>query len=170
VVGVDPNRNLYVADWYYDQKETDIWVEELINLIQKWGTIQWAGEAGQIKKAMGPLIRTRMQERGVYCHIEEYVSSTDKVTRAQPIRGRCSMHKVFFPRTPWADRLIKQMLAFPNGTYDDGVDVLSIIGRMMDVLYGPEAPPIDEPEKPKYIFGKPAEEAPSQQKDFKDLW
>ena len=55
----------------------------------------------------------------------------DKEQRAQSIAARVAMGKVFIPKGLVWDRLVDEMLAFPNGTHDDGVDMLSLLGLGM---------------------------------------
>jgi predicted phage terminase large subunit-like protein len=141
VAGVDPNDDLYVLDWWRMQASSDKWVEAAIDLMQKYRPAEWAEESGQIEKGVGPFLTKRMQERRVYCHREPYVSSSDKPTRAQSIRGRMSMGKVYFPRgAPWTDDLIGELLRFPAGVNDDQVDVLSLFGRILDKMIKPRPP------------------------------
>ena len=42
--------------------------------------------------------------------------------------------KIYFPHTNWAHELVGEMLRFPAGAYDDQVDVMSLFGRMLDVI------------------------------------
>lgn len=50
----------------------------------------------------------------------------DKVSRALPAVARMEQHTVFFPhRAPWREDFEHELLAFPNGTNDDQVDVLA---------------------------------------------
>ena len=46
---------------------------------------------------------------------------------------------------PWKDNLVSELLHFPAGVYDDQVDVLSLVGRMLDRLVPGRVPA--EPEK-----------------------
>ncbi len=90
-------------------------------------------EAGQIRRSLGPFIDKRQREAKVYTYRQQYPSAADKPTRAQGIRGRMAMSKVYFPRNAsWIEPLIAELLTFPTGVNDDQVDVLSLFGRMLD--------------------------------------
>ena len=40
--------------------------------------------------------------------------------------------RLYFPRNaPWVDALVRELLQFPTGKFDDQVDVLSLFGRML---------------------------------------
>lgn len=132
VVGVDPDDNIYVLDWWRGQKSSDVWVDAFLGLCQKWKPVEWAEEAGQINKSVGPFISKQQREKGIYTYRRQYSSTKDKPTRAQAIRARMAMGKVFLPRTEWAERLVSEMLTFPAGKNDDQVDVMSLIGRILD--------------------------------------
>ena len=47
-------------------------------------------------------------------------------------QARCAMGKVYFPNTPWADRVVNQCVGFPAGKHDDAVDVCALIGLALD--------------------------------------
>ena len=133
IAGVDPDDNLYVLDWWREQTASDVWVETLLDLMDRWRPIQWAEERGQIEKSVGPFIDKRMRERRVYCTREQFTSAVDKPTRAQAFRARMAMGKVYWPKTaPWIDEVYRVLMHFPTGKVDDDVDVCSLFGRMLD--------------------------------------
>ncbi len=139
IAGVDANNNIYVADWWFQQASSDVWIEQQCDLIVKHEPICWFGEAGPIRRAIEPFLMRRMQQREAYCRIEWLASISDKPTRARPIQAMASMGKVFLPkRADWKDRLLSQLLRFPAGKYDDGVDVLSLFGRGLEHMRGPK--------------------------------
>jgi predicted phage terminase large subunit-like protein len=135
VIGVDPDDNIYVLDWWREQTESDVWIEAVIDLMKKHEPLAWAEEAGQIVKSIGPFLRKRMRERKCYCLRRQYTSDRDKATRARSIEARMSMGMVYLPKNaPWKDDLVSELLHFPAGIHDDQVDVLSLVGRMLDRL------------------------------------
>ncbi len=135
--GIDANNNIYVADWWRGQTTSDVWIETKCDLILKYSPHCWFGEAGPIRRAIEPFLMRRMQQREAYCRIEWLASIADKPTRARPIQAMASMGKVFFPKNaPWKAELLGQLLRFPAGTRDDGVDVLSMIGRGLEHVRG----------------------------------
>jgi hypothetical protein len=53
-----------------------------------------------------------------------------------PVLDRPS--KVFLPeQAAWKSELLGQLLRFPAGKYDDGVDVCSLIGRGIEMMPAP---------------------------------
>ncbi len=133
VAGVDPDDNLYVLDWWRDRTASDVWVETLLDLMQKWRPVEWAEEKGQIEKSVGPFINARMRERRIYGHREQFASATDKAARVQAFRARMAMGKVYWPKSaPWVDDVYRVLMTFPAGKVDDDVDVCSLFGRMLD--------------------------------------
>jgi predicted phage terminase large subunit-like protein len=141
VCGVDQNGNLYVLDWWRKQSTSDIWIESKCDLILKWEPSCWFGESGPIRKAVEPFLMRRMSDRKAFCRIEWLPSIADKPTRARTIQGMASMGKVFLPKgTPWKADLLSQLLRFPAGKLDDGVDVMSLFGRGLQHISAPKRP------------------------------
>jgi predicted phage terminase large subunit-like protein len=141
VAGVDMNSNLYVLDWWRKQATSDVWIEAKCDLIIKHKPACWFGEAGPIRRAVEPFLMRRMTDRRAFCRIEWLPSIADKPTRARTIQGMASMGKIFLPKNaPWKADLLNQLLRFPAGKYDDGVDVLSLFGRGMQHIALPKKP------------------------------
>ena len=139
VIGVDGSNNVYVADWWFGQTTSDVWIDAKCDLIIKHSPHCWFGEAGPIRRAIEPFLMRRMQEREAYCRIEWLASINDKPTRARPIQALASMGKVFLPKKAiWKDRLLMQLLRFPAAKYDDAVDVMSLFGRGMEFIRAPK--------------------------------
>jgi predicted phage terminase large subunit-like protein len=135
VVGLDPNADIYLLDLYRAQVSPDQWIDPLLDLMARWKTITWAEEAGQIKNSVGPFITKRQLERKIYAVRRQFTSSSDKAARAQAIRGRAGMGKVYLPRgAPWVVEFLHELLRFPAGIHDDQVDGFSLIGRMLDEM------------------------------------
>lgn len=133
-VGVDEDDNIWVLpDAWWRREDTETVVEAMINMMQRRNPLLWWAESGHITKSIGPFLRKRMQERQIYCAIDEVVPTKDKQTRAQSIRARMSMGKVFFPRfASWWPDAQDELLKFPSSTHDDFVDTLAHIGMGLD--------------------------------------
>ena len=79
-----------------------------------------------------------MEQRKAYCRLEWLASISDKPTRARGFQAKASMGKVFLPKNaPWKCHLLSQLLRFPAGKFDDGVDVCSLFGRAGDLVMKP---------------------------------
>lgn len=129
VFGIDTSGDLWVIDWWYDQKTTDVWIETQLDLVETHSPFQWFGESGVIKKAIEPFLIKLMDQRKTYVPLEWLPSITDKPTRARAVQGLSSAGKIHIPRCEWGERLLSQLTGFPAGKYDDAVDVLSLMGR-----------------------------------------
>jgi len=142
VFGLSTSGDLYVLDWWREQASSDVWVEKCLDLIEKWDVKIWVEESGQIIKSLGPFINQRQRERGIYTRRKQLSSTKDKEIRARSIQARIYQGKVFFPtKRLWRQDLVTEMLKFPNGKYDDQVDVLSLMGRMLDKLVAAKKTP-----------------------------
>jgi predicted phage terminase large subunit-like protein len=141
VAGVDPDDNIFILDWWRGQSASDVWVEAALDLMAHHKPLIWAEEQGQIIRGVGPFLDRRQRERKVYTYRRQYTSGHDKPTRAQSIRARMAMGKVYFPANePWVNDLVSELLRFPAGKNDDQVDVLGLFGRMLDDLIAGDKP------------------------------
>ena len=148
VVGVTENDDIYVLDLWREQATSDKWIEAMLDMMDRWQTIMWGEEKGQIEKSVGPFIMKRQRERKIYGARSQWTSSVDKSARARAIQARMSMGKVYFPRSAlWWPELRSELLKFPLGKNDDQVDALSLIGRMLHGLAPGQAPGV--PADPK---------------------
>ncbi len=141
IAAVDYNGDLHIVDWWRGQTGSDVWIEKQCDFILKYKPMVWFGESGPIKSAVEPFLKRRMRERNAFCRLEWLPSISDKPSRARSIQARCAMGKVYLPKhAAWKADLMHQMMKFPTGKYDDGVDVMSLFGRGLEYIKGPELP------------------------------
>lgn len=138
VFAVDSQDNVYIVDWWFKQATSDVWIESQCDLIQRHEPMLWIGESGPIRRAVEPFLIQRMEQRQAYCRLEWLSSISDKPTRARGFQAKASMGKVFLPKNaPWKAHLLSQLLRFPAGKFDDGVDVCSLFGRAGELIIRP---------------------------------
>jgi predicted phage terminase large subunit-like protein len=150
VIGVDPDGNMYVLDLWRKQAASDEWVEAFCDLVKEWKPRQWAEEQGQINAGVGPFLERRQYERQAWTYRQQFPSRADKAVRARSIQGRTALRGLYLPKNaPWLPQLRSELLAFPNGKYDDQVDMLGLIGQLLDTIALGEKPKPPEKEKRK---------------------
>lgn len=132
VWGYGANDTIAQLDWWHGQTSSDQWIEKLIDLMGQWSPLCYFGEQGVIEKAIRPMLVRRMRERKVNCRLEWIPSIHDKATRARGFQARASMGKVSLLNDERGERLLNQLLTFPAGRFDDGVDVCSMMGMVLD--------------------------------------
>lgn len=133
IIGMDPVGRLYLLDLWRGQTDSADWIESFCDLVLKHKPIGWAEEAGQIKSAVGPFLKRRMQERKAFVHREQFPTRGDKAIRAQSIRGRMSMEGLYCPKAaPWYPEFERELLTFDAGVHDDQVDALGLVGQLLD--------------------------------------
>lgn len=149
VFGVGPTGHVYVLDWWRGQTNSAEWIDRLCDLIGRHKPLCWFGESGPIRRAVEPYMLKRMNERNAFCRLEWLPSISDKPTRARSIQAMASMGKVFFPKNAvWKADVMGQLFRFPAGKHDDAVDVLSLIGRGLEMMPAPEGSAGDSIEQP----------------------
>ena len=148
---LDFNGDLYIRDWWRGQTSPEQWIERQCDLIAAYSPMVWFGESGPIRKAVEPFLKRRMVERQTLCRLEWLPSINDKTVRARAFQAKCAMGNVFIPRqASWLPDLMSQLMKFPAGKYDDGVDVCSLIGRGLEHARPPQIVTVRK-EEPVYI-------------------
>ena len=138
VFGIDHNDDIYILDWWRGQQSSDKWINVLLNLVKRNKPMELVGESGPIMKAVEPFIKKRMKTTKIYAKLRWLPSVANKSIRASAFRGLASMGKVYIPANKaWVPELINQLVSFPNGAHDDGVDVCSLLGRIIDKTITP---------------------------------
>ena len=152
VVGLDPDGNMYLLDMWRKQAAPDEWIEAFCDLVLKWKPLGWAEEQGQIRAGVGPFLDQRCRVRRAYVARDQFPTRGDKGVRAQSVRGRMALHGLYVAeRDPFYAEFRSELLAFPNGKYDDQVDALGLVGQLLDKMQVGLRPV--KPEKPLNISG-----------------
>ena len=169
VVGVDPSDTIYVMDLWRKQAGPAEAIDAMIALMLKWKPMVWAQEKGVLDKALSPFMTRRMHEEKAWIHMIKFASAKDKVTRVQSILGRIGMDKVKFRKASWWPDLRAEIIKFPHSRYDDQVDALALIGRMLAGMHGGSMPPgAPPPGRILTVGGKPT--AGYNLMTLNDLW
>jgi predicted phage terminase large subunit-like protein len=136
--GIDSLDDLWVLpDIFWKRCDSGEAVEAMIDMASRRKPLAWFAEKGHITMSLGPFLTKRMQERSVYIPLFEQVSSKDKMTRAQSMRGRFRQKKVHLPKFVSCYATMRaEILSFPNGKHDDFVDALSEIGMGLEATFG----------------------------------
>lgn len=153
--GVDHQGNIYVHDWWYGQTTPDAWINALLNKVVTHKPLWFVGEGGVIRRSIEPFLMKEMENRRTYVATEWLPSTQDKASQARSFQALMSAGKVYFPKPgkdrEWVERLIDQMMRFPNGAHDDGVDTCSLFGRFIDKVWNA----VKKPEKKVIRFDAP---------------
>lgn len=147
--GYAPDGSLYLAlDGWYGQTTAEVWIDSLLDQVQRHKPMCFFGESGVIRRSIEPFLTRRMRERNTFCRLEWLVSSADKPTMARSLQAMASMRKVKLPDTEYGHRLLGQMLNFPAGKHDDAVDMASLMGRAIAQAHPGVVPTVDITKQP----------------------
>lgn len=149
--GVDRQNNIYLTECFWKKVKSDMAVEAMLAMANgKSKPLLWWAEKGHISKSIGPFLYKRMEQTGIYINVREVTPIGNKEQRAQSAAAMFALGKILFPRgEPWVERAIQQLLAFPNGTFDDFVDALSLFGLSLRSQFG-NAPREQRKEQPAF--------------------
>lgn len=138
VAGVDDVGQVWLLDCVRRKMESDKTVEEMVRLMKRWRPITWWAARDHISKSIGPFLKNRMREEGVFAtYVSESPEIGDKKQKAQSIRGMMALGLVRFPRNAdWYADAINELLRFrgEGDAQDDFVDALGHLGRGLDAM------------------------------------
>lgn len=144
---LDVNDNLHIVDIdRFRSGDSFVIADAMLDAWERHGSEAVIGvEDGQIWRSIEAVFARRCQERKLYPSIEVMKPFTDKLVRAQPLRGRMQLGKVWFPdNAPWMDVLRQELLRFPTGKHDDQVDALAWLTRL---VLSRQAPQLKKPKE-----------------------
>lgn len=146
-IGVDHRDNVYyLGQRRFRIQDGGFIIDAILDFAQEYNADCLGFEDGQIWKAIEFQFEKRCSERRQYPSFELLKPLTDKMVRANPLRGRMQLGKVYFDNNaPYWSELQKEMLHFPAGKHDDQIDSLAWAIR----LTLSRAAPRDERPAPK---------------------
>ena len=150
-IGQDHYDNLYILDVRrFRSGDGGYIIDEILDFAATWNADVLGFEDGQIWKAIEFQFQKRCEERRQYPSYELLKPLTDKMVRANPLKGRMQLGKVFFDKhAPYFTDLHKEFLHFPAGKHDDQVDAVSWTIRLTLSRSAPKRE-IKEPKMPSW--------------------
>lgn len=136
-IAQDTDDNLYVLDVRrFKTSDGLLLIQTILDNAQLFST-RYDGnfllgfEDGQIWKALEAEFQRVCEERSFFPSYDILKPLTDKMVRANPLRGRMQAGKVHFNKDlPHFTELQKEMLHFPAGKHDDQIDALAWAVRL----------------------------------------
>lgn len=161
VYGFGSDRLLYVLNWWSGRTESDRWVEALLDAFERYRPLCWFTTKGVIQRAVNPILKRRMRERGTFCRVEYLPDDKDKAVKGRSFQAFASAGRVVFPsRRGWAQQVIDQCVAFPGARHDDKFDNVSNMCRAIDLAHPAiarrAAPPPKRTTTWRDVDGRPA--------------
>lgn len=140
------NGTLYLGlDGWRGQTSADKWIEKLIDQVAQHQPFCFFGESGPIRRSVEPFLIRRMNERMTHVRLEWLPRPHDKPTMARALQAMACMGKVKIADTEYGAKLMSQLLSFPMGQLDDGVDMAALMALAISMAH----PAVVVPEKPK---------------------
>jgi len=138
----DEKDDLYVLDVYRFRSGDGIdIVDTIVEYARLWNVGLIGVEDGQIWKSLASTFAKTCENKQYYPAYEVLKPLTDKMVRAQPLRGRMQAGKLYWPaRAAWFDELRTEFLRFPAGKHDDQIDSVAWCVRLMLTKSAPQLP------------------------------
>ena len=142
-IGQDEFDNLYILHVFrFRSDDGNAIVEHMIDQSINWGADLLGFEDGQIWKTLKAQYEKRCIERQHYTTYEVLQPLTDKMVRANPLKGRMQLHKVFIKKdAPWTEAYVRELMTFPAGKHDDQVDATAWAVRLTLTRSAPKPKP-----------------------------
>lgn len=142
VVGaMDESGYLYIVDVIRERMDAQEIVETILTLERTYAPLAITMEKGQIEKSIGPFLRQRMLDTGVFPNIQAVSPSVDKLTRARSIQARMRSGAVKFDKVAdWYFDFEDEAVLFPRGKHDDQVDAFAYVGLVLDKMIAGASP------------------------------
>lgn len=150
VGGLDDGNNdagkpaLWLLDAYSARQGEEVTVPAVVRLVRKWRRRlrKYFGEQGNIETLVGGLLKREFKDQGVPALPREILPTAgqgNKVAKSGAFRKLVAERRVYLPiGRPWAEELVAECMAFPNGSHDDFVDAAALLGRGMDKMLNAE--------------------------------
>lgn len=147
VWGVDPQDDVYLLDRFKGQVDIIEVVDRLLDFAEKYDIQLSIGETGVIRRAMEPILKRRMRERGILIRLEWLTHSHgDKPAMGRSFQALVQQNRVYLPKNEDGEDLLNELIKFPAGAYDDGADMCALFGRHINKVWAAKAPePKPEP-------------------------
>lgn len=139
-LGQDPYDNLYVLDVKrFKTSDGLLLVQTIVDYSMEWDADLLGFEDGQIWKAVFAEFERVCEEKRHFPAYDVLVPLTDKMVRANPLKGRMQAGKVYFDQKAHYFRdMQKEMLHFPAGKHDDIVDAIAWAVRLTLSRHAPK--------------------------------
>ena len=144
--------NIIVLDAFKRRMEFPELKQKALEMYKEWAPDSLIVE----KKAAGAPLVYELRQMGI--PLQEYTpgKGSDKIARVNAISDLFASGVVWCPETRWADELMEELAAFPNGDHDDLVDSTSQAllrfrqGGFVSISS-------DEPDEPRFFKGRRAD-------------
>lgn len=149
VWGVDSSDIPYLVDWWIGKAEIDVYVEQWITFVKQYNPYWHRAEAGTIRRAIEPTLKRIMKREKAYTTLEWSPTAGDKVAKARGFQALASNGEIRLPlNLKDGEIILDQLIKFPAGRHDDGVDMCSEFAYGIDKVWSAKKPTI----KPKPTY------------------
>ena len=165
VGGYDADGILHIVDERRVRtNDTNVVIEELFSVQNKWNPDMYIFEGGVIASAIEPAFKVEMRQRGAYSYIHTYTPIKDKRLRASSIQQRMRSGKVRYDtEASWYKGHEYELRRFPKGAKKDRVDAVAWLGRgIAELVEAPTQAEINEDEWQEHLTSFLAQEGHSE--------
>jgi predicted phage terminase large subunit-like protein len=153
IFGIDRQRRIFLLDWWRGRGTLSATCAVLVELVRTYKPQVIVHEADPGTRAVLSIVKEKLIVAGSYRKLYDVSAAGDKSAKARAVQAMFELGRVFFPRgVHWRHDLEAELLAFPASPNDDQVDVLSLIGRVIDQFATAPAPPPKKQDEIQLMF------------------
>jgi predicted phage terminase large subunit-like protein len=137
VVAVDEDNKWFVLDCPYGRWDSVELVNQIFNVVKKYGLDNFHIEKGQIEQILAPFMMKEMSKRNIFFNLEplEHAKAGNKLERIKMLQPRFKAHTIYFPQEAyWVGEMKTELAGVTKddikSEFIDMVDALAMIEQV----------------------------------------
>lgn len=145
VWGVDQYGRVHLIDEWVRQCTMDVWIAQLMALIQIHRPMEVISESGVIRRAAEPFIKRAMVNTGSFAKFEYVTRHADKSAMARSAQAMYSAGMIYHPNNSVGNEMEDELLRFPTAKSDHRVDSVANLCLRLEHIWESNAPKVEPP-------------------------
>ena len=140
VWGVDDTGRLFLIDEWVQRATMDVWIGQLLTMVQMHKPEAVISESGLIRRAAEPYLRREMRQRKIFALFEWVTRSQDKPAMSRGYQAMAKAGQIYLPSTSIGDDVENEALRFPAAKDDHRIDAGTNLCLYLEKLWDANPP------------------------------